>query len=63
LNTSQIPLMSLCLCVSVCVSSIVVGNGSIENVTAAKNKHIKIEELLDASFSMLFVSCQRKLGD
>jgi hypothetical protein len=51
---------------SVCLyvySPIVVTQRLSKNVTVATNIHAKIEELLDASFSMLFVSYQRKVGD
>jgi hypothetical protein len=34
-----------------------------KNVTAAMNTHAIIEELLDASFSMQFMSYQRKVGN
>jgi hypothetical protein len=34
-----------------------------KNVTAATNTHAKIEELLEASFSMPSVSYQRKVSD
>jgi hypothetical protein len=34
-----------------------------KNVIAATNTHAIIEELLDASFSMWYVSYQRKAGD
>jgi hypothetical protein len=32
------------------------------NVIAATNTQVTTEELLDVPFSMLFVSCQRKVG-
>jgi hypothetical protein len=34
-----------------------------KNVTAATNAEVTIEELLDASFCMLSISRQRKVGD
>jgi hypothetical protein len=34
-----------------------------KNVTAATNAHATTEELLDASFSIRFVSYERKTGD
>jgi hypothetical protein len=61
-----------CVCVCVCIPPIVAGqrlgkNPLIyakqrlgRNVTAVKNTHATIEELLDASFSMWPVSYQGK---
>jgi hypothetical protein len=34
-----------------------------ENISAAKNTYATIEELLGASFSTRYVSCQRIVGD
>jgi hypothetical protein len=62
----------LCVCVFVCVSALsLLDNGSIKisyvarqrigrNVTAVTNTHATIEELMDASFSVLPVSYQKK---
>jgi hypothetical protein len=48
------------LCVYVCIPPIVARRRLDKNVTAATNTHATIEELLDASFSMLSVSYQGK---
>jgi hypothetical protein len=42
------------------IPPIVAGQQLSKNVTAAMNTHTKIKELLDASFSVLSVSCQGK---
>jgi hypothetical protein len=34
-----------------------------KNITVATNTHAAIEELLESSFSMRFVSLERKVGD
>jgi hypothetical protein len=59
-----------CLCVYMCIPLSLLDNGSVKiplsssrqqldkTVTAATNTHATIEELLDASFSMRFVSYQ-----
>jgi hypothetical protein len=46
-----------------CTPLLLLGYGSVKNVTAATNKHETIEELLDTSFSMWSMSYQRKVGD
>jgi hypothetical protein len=48
------------LCGSVCIPA---RQRLGKNVTAATNVHKRIEELLDASFSMVSMSYQGKVGD
>jgi hypothetical protein len=46
-----------------CIPPIVARLRLYKNVTAATNTYATAEELLDASFSMQFVSYQRTVGD
>jgi hypothetical protein len=46
-----------------CITHSVARQRLSKNVTAAKNTHATIEELLEASFSMPSVSYQRNVGD
>jgi hypothetical protein len=59
-RTSYIPPISLR--VTMCIPSIVARQLFGKNVTAAMNTQTRIEEMLDASFSMRSVSCQRRVG-
>jgi hypothetical protein len=51
------------LCVCMYILPIVARQRMGKNVTAATNTHTTIEELLDASLSMLSVSYQRKVSE
>jgi hypothetical protein len=43
-----------------CVTLLLLGNGSVKNVIAGMNTHATIEEFLDLSFSTQSVSYQGK---
>jgi hypothetical protein len=51
------------ICVCMCIPTIVARQRLGKHVTAEKNTHAIIEELLDASFSLRSVSYQRQVGD
>jgi hypothetical protein len=59
-HTSWSPSISQCVCV---YSPIVASQRLGKNDTASTNTHEKIEEFLDASFSVRSVLYQRKVGD
>jgi hypothetical protein len=47
---------------SVCLYVYIARQRLGKNITAATNTRVTIEELLDASFSVLSVPCQKKVG-
>jgi hypothetical protein len=61
-NKSRLMRSPCCLCVCMCMPPIVAGQRLGKKIPAARNTHTTIE-LLAASFSMLSVSYQRKIGD
>jgi hypothetical protein len=44
-----------------CIALLLLGTGSVKNVTAATNTHATVEELLNAYFSMRSISHERKV--
>jgi hypothetical protein len=62
-NESRLMRSPWCLCVCICSSILLLGNGSVKTELRETHSHATREEFLDASFSMRFVSYQRKVGD
>jgi hypothetical protein len=54
---------SCCLCVCMCILSVVARQRLGRHTSAITNAEAVIEELLDALFSMWSVSCQREISD
>jgi hypothetical protein len=51
------------VCVTLCISPIVARQRLVKNVNAETNTHARIEEFLDAFFSMWPVSYHRKVDN
>jgi hypothetical protein len=52
-------MLSVCMCIPPLIARQRLG----KNVTSSTNTHATVEQLLDASFSILSVSYQREVGD